>query len=61
MSDLLVAFGLVLVIEGLVWAVSPDFGRGLLAQAAQMPDQSLRTGGIVAVALGCLVVWLIRG
>lgn len=34
MSDLVVALGLVLVIEGLIWALSPDLGRYLLATAA---------------------------
>jgi uncharacterized protein YjeT (DUF2065 family) len=61
MSDLAVAFGLVLVIEGLLWALSPQLGRTLLAVAAETPEQSLRRAGWVAVALGALIVWLVRG
>ena len=61
MSDLAVAFGLVLVIEGLLWALSPRLGRSLLAVAAETPDQSLSRAGWVAVALGAVIVWLIRG
>jgi uncharacterized protein len=61
MSDLLVAFGLVLVIEGLLWALSPELGRHLLATAASTPESSLRRAGWAAVALGALVVWAIRG
>lgn len=61
MTDLLVALGLVLVIEGLIWALAPEFGRSLLAAAAATPDQSLRTAGWVAIALGAFVVWMIRG
>jgi len=61
MSDLAVAFGLVLVIEGLLWALSPDLGRHLLAAAAQTPEESLRKAGWTAVAVGALVVWLVRG
>ena len=34
MSDLVVAIGLVLVIEGLLWSLFPGVGRKLLAVAA---------------------------
>mgnify|MGYP002715483960 CR=1 FL=1 len=61
MSDLAVALGLVLVIEGLLWALAPGFGRKMLATAAETPDGQLRTAGWVAVAFGAVVVWLIRG
>lgn len=61
MTDLLVAFGLVLVIEGLVWAVAPRLGLRMLTAAAQLPEQSLRLGGAAAIAAGVLVVWLVRG
>lgn len=61
MSDLLVAVGLVLVIEGLLWALFPRFGMRMLEAASEMPEQMLRTSGAVAVASGVLIVWLIRG
>ena len=61
MTDLLAAFGLVLVIEGLLWALAPGFGRRMLEAASEMPESSLRTAGAVAVGAGVLVVWLVRG
>ncbi len=61
MDDLLVAVGLVLVIEGLLWAVAPRFGRRMLETASEMPESSLRTAGAIAVAAGVFIVWLIRG
>jgi uncharacterized protein YjeT (DUF2065 family) len=61
MTDVLVALGLVLVIEGLLWAVTPHLGRRLLAAASAMPDQSLQVGGVVAIAAGVGIVWLVRG
>jgi len=61
MSDLLVAVGLVLVIEGLLWAAAPQLGIRLLAAAAQTPEQVLRLGGAAAVGTGIVVVWLVRG
>ncbi len=61
MADLGVAIGLVLVIEGLVWALAPRLGRRLLEAASETPEQSLRLVGTVAVAAGVLLIWLIRG
>ncbi len=61
MSDLIVGFGLVLVIEGLLWALSPRMGMELLAAAATTPPSTLRTYGCIAVAAGLAVVWFVRG
>ena len=61
MSDILVAIGLVMVIEGLLWAAAPQLGLRLLETAAQTPEQTLRVAGAAAVAAGVIVVWLVRG
>ena len=61
MSDLIVAIGLVLVIEGLLWSLFPGLGRKLLETSAGTPESSLRMAGAAAVALGVAVVWLVRG
>jgi uncharacterized protein YjeT (DUF2065 family) len=61
MSDFLVAIGLVLVIEGLLWSLWPGLGRRLLEVTASAPESSLRLTGALAVAVGVAVVWLVRG
>jgi len=61
MSDLAVALGLVLVIEGSLWALFPRFGRKLLEATVGIPEQSLRLAGELAVAAGVLVIWIVRG
>jgi len=61
MSDLIVAFGLVLVIEGLLWSLWPGLGLKLLEATAEASESSLRVAGALAVAAGVLFVWLIRG
>lgn len=61
MSDLAVGLGLVLVIEGLIWALAPGIGRRFLEAAARMPEAELRVSGAGAVAIGVLIVWLVRG
>jgi len=61
MSNLAVALGLVLVIEGSLWALAPGLGRRLLEVAAETPELNLRLVGAAAVAVGVLVIWLARG
>jgi uncharacterized protein len=61
MSDLAVGLGLVLVFEGLLWALAPHVGLRLLEAASETPEAQLRIAGWVAVAAGAAVVWLVRG
>lgn len=61
MSDLAVGLALVLVFEGLLWALAPGLAHALLAAAAATPERQLRLAGAVAVATGIGLVWLVRG
>jgi len=60
MSDLLTALGLVLVIEGLLYALAPHVARRMMSAAQEMSDDQLRLGGVVAAIVGVGVVWLIQ-
>jgi uncharacterized protein YjeT (DUF2065 family) len=61
MSDLIVGAGLVLVFEGLMWALAPQLARRLLEMANETPPDTLRASGWAAVVAGLLLIWLIRG
>jgi uncharacterized protein len=61
MGDVLVAVGLVLVIEGLLWAASPTLARRMLDAIAGVSEQSLRLSGLAAMILGVILVWSVRG
>ena len=61
MQDFLVAIGLVLVIEGLIFAALPAVARRLAATALETPEGTLRIAGIVGAVLGVVIVWLVRG
>ena len=61
MIDLATALALVVVLEGLVWAVSPNSMKRAAATALGLANEQLRTGGLVAVAVGVFLVWLLRG
>lgn len=61
MNDFVVALGLVLVIEGLLWALFPRAGRTLLETMSEMDEGVIRAAGALAIAAGVIVVWLVRG
>jgi uncharacterized protein len=61
MPDFIVAIGLVLAIEGLIFAAFPQAAKRMAANALQTPDSSLRIAGVVSAILGVTLVWLIRG
>lgn len=61
MQDLLTALALVLVIEGLVYAAFPEAMKRMVASVMALPAGQLRGAGLVAAAIGLVLVWLIRG
>jgi uncharacterized protein YjeT (DUF2065 family) len=60
MPALFTALGLVLVIEGLLYALVPGQLRRMTELLRQVTDDQLRIGGASAVALGVLIVWITR-
>lgn len=61
MTDFIVAVGLVLVIEGLLWALAPHLATRMLATIASVPESQLRQTALMTVAAGVFIVWLVRG
>jgi uncharacterized protein YjeT (DUF2065 family) len=61
MMDLIVAVGMVLAIEGLVFAAFPHATRMAMLATAKTPEKVLRVVGIGSAVLGVLLVWLVRG
>jgi hypothetical protein len=60
LDDLLLAFALLLVLEGLMPALSPGGWRRAIEQIATLPDRTIRTFGIVMIAVGALLFHLSR-
>lgn len=61
MSDLVVAIGLVLVLEGLIFAGFPGQMKRMMALMQTVSDDDLRRAGLFALGLGFLIVWAVRG
>ena len=60
MRDFGIAFGLVLVLEGLVWAAFPQGMRKAMAQAQESSPATLRALGLGAAVAGLLLIWVVR-
>ena len=61
MTDFLVALGLVLAIEGLLFAAFPAISKRAMAHVFETPDGALRVIGIVSAVAGVVLIWLVRG
>ena len=60
MKDLGTALALVLVIEGVLYALFPEGMRRVVVQMVTVPAPILRAVGLGAACVGVIVVWLIR-
>jgi len=54
---ILLAIGLILFVEGLVYALAPSLLRQLMELIRNLPDQVLRQNGLAALALGLVLIW----
>lgn len=61
MTDLFAAFGLMLVIEGALYALFPVMMQDLMSQLRNLPPQQLRMAGLLAAGLGFVLVAAVRG
>lgn len=60
-ADLITVFALVLVFEGVVYALFPSQMKNFMERMMEMPNASLRNSGLVAAVAGVILVWLTRG
>lgn len=59
-SDLLIGVGILLVVEGLLFAALPNWMREAMKSAILTPDNILRGVGLASAVLGLILIWLIR-
>ena len=60
MNELWIALALLLVIEGLLPALSPGTFRRYLTAMMQMDERSLRISGLVSMAIGAMLIYLLK-
>lgn len=61
MSDFIVAIGLAIAIEGVLYALFPDAMKRMMIRVLEQPAQNIRIAGLAAGVVGVGIVWLVRG
>ena len=57
MATILLALGLVCILEGLVLALAPSRLDEILRMLAQMPLETRRLLGLTAITMGAILLW----
>tara|TARA_B100000963_G_C22201831_1_gene483460 strand:+ start:62 stop:247 length:186 start_codon:yes stop_codon:yes gene_type:complete len=57
MKELIIAFGLFLFIEGVLYAIFPSKMKSILRKLDLISDGQLRVGGLVFVVLGFIIIY----
>ena len=60
MKELIIAFGLFLFIEGILYAVFPSKMKSMLKKIELIKDSQLRTGGLIFVILGFIIIYYVK-
>ncbi|SMO48543.1 DUF2065 domain-containing protein [Ruegeria faecimaris] len=57
MGMILLAFGLVLIVEGLAYALAPSLIERMLEALRSMPEQARRLAGLLCMVGGLVLLW----
>ena len=60
LTEILTAFALVLIIEGLLPFASPSRYRQMVAQLVMLGDNQIRTVGLVIIVIGRTLLFVVR-
>ena len=61
MKELIIAFGLFLFIEGILYALFPSKMKSMLLKLNEVNNSQLRIGGLVFALIGFSIVWYFKG
>ena len=60
MKELIIAFGLFLFVEGILYALFPSKMKSMLKKMEMIKDSQLRSGGLVFAVIGFIIIWYIK-
>ena len=61
MDELIIAVGLLLFIEGALYALFPSKMKNMLQVIEKMQINQLRIGGLIFAAIGFIIIWYFKG
>ena len=60
MRELIIAFGLFLFIEGVLYALFPSKMKNMLKKLELIKDNQLRIGGLIFVLIGFIIIYIVK-
>ena len=60
MKELIIAFGLFLFVEGILYALFPSKMKNMLLKLNETSDNQLRKGGRIFAIIGFAIIWYIK-
>ena len=60
MKELMIAFGLFLFIEGILYTLFPSKMKNMLLKLNEVNNSQLRTGGLIFAIIGFIIIWYIK-
>ena len=60
MNELVIAFGLFLFIEGILYAIFPAKMKNMLKKLELVKDSQLRSGGLIFAIIGFIIIYFIK-
>ena len=60
MRELIIAFGLFLFIEGLLYAIFPSKMKSMLKKLELIKDNQLRSGGLIFAVIGFIIIYYVK-
>ena len=60
MRELIIAFGLFLFIECILYALFPSKMKSILIKIKDINDKQLRSGGLIFAFIGFLIIWFMK-
>ena len=61
MRELVIAIGLLLFIEGMLYALFPSKMKNMLKIVEKLPVSQLRISGLLFALIGFVIVWYLKG
>ena len=60
MKELIIAFGLFLFIEGILYAIFPAKMKNMLKKLDMLKTSQMRIGGLIFAIIGFLIIWYVK-